>query len=55
LNGESWENLRNQRRNITELAIAIHKQHHSVVADNMRTHNPTEFPQSEDLLGQPTE
>jgi len=33
LNGESWENLRNQRRNITELAIAIHKLHNYVAPE----------------------
>jgi hypothetical protein len=27
LNGESWENLANTRRNITELAIALHRSH----------------------------
>jgi len=55
LNGESWENLRNQRRNITELAIAIHREHQFVISENLWIHNPAEFPRSEDLSGQPTE
>ena len=41
LNGEPWEELTQQRKRITELAIAIHKQHHLVVSTN-----PAEFPQS---------
>jgi hypothetical protein len=35
LNGESWENLRDQRRNITELAISIHKLHNYIVPEKL--------------------
>jgi len=55
LNGESWESLRNLRRNITELAIALQKSHQYIVTGNKTTGNPAEFPQSEDISGQPVE
>jgi hypothetical protein len=35
LNGESWENLKTQRANITELAIAIQKLHGYVVTNKI--------------------
>jgi len=35
LNGESWENLKPQRANITELAIAIQKLHGYVVTNKI--------------------
>ena len=35
LNGEPWDNLRDQRRNITELAISIHKLHNYIVPEKL--------------------
>jgi hypothetical protein len=35
LNGESWDSLRDQRRNITELAISIHKLHNYIVPERL--------------------
>lgn len=55
LNGESWENLRNTRQNITELAIALHKSHNYIATQNINSGNPAEFPQSEESLGEPVE
>lgn len=37
LNGESWENLKPLRANITELAIAIQKLHGYVVTNKIDT------------------
>jgi len=53
LNGESWENLRNTRKNITELAIALHKSHNYIVPQTIYSQNPAEFPQSGEPSTQP--
>lgn len=45
LNGESWEKLDDTRKNITKLAIALHKVHHHIVPDWFKADNPAEFPQ----------
>jgi hypothetical protein len=42
--GERWENLENQRRHVTELAIAIHKSYNYIVPENRSPINPAEFP-----------
>jgi hypothetical protein len=42
LNGESWEALKQQRKNVTELAIALHKYHNYVVPAH-----PAQLPQLE--------
>jgi hypothetical protein len=55
LNGESWENLKSHRRNITELAIAIHKSHGHTVPERVISGNPAEFPQTDGVSQQPAE
>jgi flagellar biosynthesis chaperone FliJ len=41
LNGVSWEEMIHTRRNIIELAIAIHKSHHLVVTNHVGSANET--------------
>jgi hypothetical protein len=53
LNGESWENLKVQRRNITELAMALHKSFGHKFSQNIKLGNPAEFPQSDKTSEQP--
>jgi hypothetical protein len=53
LNGESWENMRNTRKNITELAIALHKSHNYIVSQQTRSANPAECPPSDEGSVQP--
>lgn len=55
LNGELWENLQTQRRNVTELAIAIQKLHSYSVIKNMVIGNPAEFPQTDFFSPEPAE
>jgi hypothetical protein len=54
LNGENWDNLKNTRRNITELAIALHKSH-NYIASASKTGNPAEFPHPDKTSQQPVE
>jgi hypothetical protein len=54
LNGESWDNLRPTRRNITELAMTIHRSHnYDVFSKTLSSGNPAEFPNTEDYSNQP--
>jgi hypothetical protein len=53
LNGETWDNLKKHRKNITELAIAIHK--NGYILPNKLQGNPAEFPQIEKKSDQPTQ
>lgn len=53
LNGEAWDNLKSHRRNITELAVAIHKSYGYIVPNKMTSGNPAEFPQTENSSNQP--
>jgi hypothetical protein len=57
LNGESWENLRVVRRNITELAIAIQKVHGFNVAipKKVCASNTEEVVQTDPLPDRPIE
>jgi hypothetical protein len=55
LNGESWENLNSTRKNITELAIALHKSHSYIVSNTFKTGNPAEFPQLDESSASPVE
>jgi hypothetical protein len=55
LNGESWENLKDQRRNITQLAIALTKSHGHVFPAKMNLGNPAEFPQADKEFDYPVE
>lgn len=54
INGETWENLKNHRRNITELAVAIDKMHGYIVPNKILG-NPAEFPQNEKTFDQPVQ
>lgn len=47
LNGETWENVKPIRRNITELAIAIQKSHGYNVAVNSKTNQLGKEPVSQ--------
>jgi hypothetical protein len=53
LNGESWENVKPVRRNITELGIAIQKSYGYIVSN--KSSNPAEFPQNNESSDQPVE
>lgn len=53
LNGESWENLQIQRRNVTELAIAIHKSCNQSFSRSAIPGHPAEFPNSGNSAGEP--
>ena len=55
LDGESWDNLKANRRNITELAIAINKCHSQITSDRATNGNPAEFPQIDEVSQQPIE
>lgn len=44
LSGESWENLKPVRRNITELAITIRRSHGYNVSDGMAPGGPDSYP-----------
>lgn len=55
LTGEPWNELKQLRSNITELAKAIHKSHGFVVAGRMTSSNPAEFPKNETTTDQPVE
>jgi len=54
LNGVPWDELEPQRRNVTELAIAIHKSHNYIVAENVMNSHPAASPHSS-LSGEPAE
>jgi hypothetical protein len=55
LNGELWEDLQAQRRDVTELAIAIQKLHNHSVSKNTRDGNPAEFPHTDHFSAEPVE
>jgi len=55
LNGDSWEDVKPVRRNITELAIAIQKSHGHIVIGRTNSANPAEFPQTDEFNNQPVE
>jgi hypothetical protein len=52
LNGESWENLKPVRTNITELAIAIQKAHGYNVALAGSINDPAQLPETNKLNSQ---
>lgn len=47
LNGESWENLKPVRRNITELATAIHKLYGYILPNKMISEDGVSITQSD--------
>ena len=55
LNGESWDSLKVQRRNITELAVALQKKHGHVFPAKMDIVYPAEFLHNEKGFDQPVE
>jgi hypothetical protein len=55
LNGEPWDNLKVLRRNITELAMALHKSYGHKFSQNVDWGNPAEFPQPDKTFEQPVE
>ena len=55
LNGESWESLKDQRRNITELAMALHKSYGHKFSKNLIFGNPAEFPHADKTCEQSAE
>jgi hypothetical protein len=55
LNGDSWEELKNERRNITELAMALHKTFGHRFSQTMGHGNPAEFPQPDMGVDQPVQ
>jgi hypothetical protein len=55
LNGELWDNLKVQRRNITELGMALHKAYGHKFSGKMSFGNPAEFPQPDKTSEQPVE
>jgi len=50
LNGESWDALKQQRKNVTQLAIALHKYHNYVVPAH-----PAQLPQLEATSQKPAQ
>jgi hypothetical protein len=54
LEGDSWQNLKRHTRNVTELAIALHRSYNYIVPNKM-TGNPAEFPQLDSLPVKPSE
>jgi hypothetical protein len=53
LSGASWEDLKNERRNITELAMALHRSYGHRFSQKMAFGNPAEFPQPDNILTNP--
>jgi hypothetical protein len=55
LSGEPWEDLKDERRNITELAMALHRSYGHRFSQIIRLGNPAEFPQPDNTFDQPVE
>jgi hypothetical protein len=55
LSGEPWEHVKNERRNITELAIALHRSYGHRFSQKTRLGNPAEFPHLDNAFDQPVE
>jgi hypothetical protein len=55
LNGDSWQDLKSERRNITELAMALHRSYGHRFSQETTLGNPAEFPQPDNSFQQPVE